>query len=164
MQNILITPYKPENAPDLLRLLLELHDPYFQKTASAAIRGFNEEHEIAKSYGDYVADINTSDPNVWKAFLAVTSEGKVIGFIIGRIKKDEALIRTTAGVVEDWFVEEEFRGKKMGLKLYQSLESWFKEKGCDHVVSETWAGNELSINAHKQMGFFVSGIIFSKKF
>jgi L-amino acid N-acyltransferase YncA len=163
MQNILITAYKPENAPELLRLLLELHDPYFQKTASEEIRGFNEEHEIAKSYGDYVADINAGDPNVWKTFLAVTSDDKIIGFIIGRIKKDEALIRITVGVVEDWFIEEKFRGKKIGLKLYQSLESWFKEKGCDHVVSETWAGNELSIHAHKQMGFFVSGIIFSKK-
>jgi len=41
--------------------------------------------------------------------------------------------------------------------------TWFMEKGCKQVRSDTWEGNELSVKAHQQSGFFISGISFGKK-
>jgi hypothetical protein len=47
--------------------------------------------------------------------------------------------------------------------LYHELEKWFSEKGCKQVMSDTWYGNELSIRAHKKLGFAMSGVSFGKK-
>jgi GNAT superfamily N-acetyltransferase len=91
------------------------------------------------------------------------SETDSIGFIIGSIQEDNSFILDKAGIVEDWFVDESYRGEGIGLKLYQELEKWFILKKCKQVCSETWQGNELSINSHFKNGFFISGVTFGKK-
>jgi RimJ/RimL family protein N-acetyltransferase len=158
-----IVEYKTSDAPQLLRLLLELHDTYFHKNASKQIQEIGKEKDIRKSYEDYINLINESNDGNWKILLATSSENKIIGFIIGSIEKDEYLVNGAIGKFEDWYMEEQYRGKGIGIKLYNELEKWFKEKGFKQVMSDTWDGNELSIKAHKKLGFFVSGVMFGKK-
>jgi aminoglycoside 6'-N-acetyltransferase I len=157
-----IKEYKSTEALELLRLLLELQSAYFKKTASIQIQQLNEEHNIKKSYSDYVNFLNENNNGNWKVFLATSAENKIVGFIIGSITSEDALIRNNIGHFEDWFVEDEYRKKGIGMELYNELEKWFKEKGCQQIVSEIWEGNELSRKAHEQLGFFVSGISFGK--
>ena len=95
--------------------------------------------------------------------LATTESSAVVGMIIGSISEDDELVMGKIGQFEDWYVVPSSRGNGIGVQLYQQLEKWFKEKGCQQVCSDTWEGNELSIKTHKKMGFFVSGIRFSKK-
>ena len=107
--------------------------------------------------------MNESDDDTWKIYLATTPENKPVGFIIGSIERDEYLVKGNIGKFEDWFVGPEYRGNGIGVALYNQLEKWFKRKGCQQVMSDTWQGNELSIKAHKKLGFFVSGVMFGKK-
>lgn len=146
----------------LLRLLLELHSTYFFHSASPQTYELQQEKDLEKSYENYLEFIYKNDAT-WLILLARSAANNVIGLIIGSIETDNDLLFNKIGKVEDWFVEAEFRRQGIGLKLYNELEKWFLEKGCNQVFSDTWQGNELSIKAHQQLGFFVSGISFRKK-
>ena len=159
----LIIPYKKSYAPELLALLLELHGSYLLDSAPPHISELREETNIQAAYKNYISHIHKTKDDSLKIFLAADTNNKVTGFIIGSVSIDLDFVRGHVGKIEDWYVIKEHRGAGIGKKLYNDLEKWFKEKGCDQVVSDTWEGNELSINAHKQSGFFVSGISFSKK-
>jgi GNAT superfamily N-acetyltransferase len=158
-----IVAYKASDASELLRLLLELHNTYFQTRAASHIREMNAEMDIRRSYEDYVNLINVNNDGNWKILLAASPSNKKVGFIIGSITQDYHFIRSKIGKIEDWFVEEEYRGSEIGIRLYNELEKWFRENGCQQVISDTWEGNELSMKAHKKLGFFVSGVQFGKK-
>jgi aminoglycoside 6'-N-acetyltransferase I len=163
MDKFSIFEYTPVVADKLLNLLLKLHSTYFRKNAAKPIQELRKEKDINKSYEDYIKFISKRNNKDWKILLAVSSAQEPIGFIIGSVEKDNELVRGTIGKFEDWFVEDEWRGLGVGKKLYNELEKWFKKKGCQQVMSDTWDGNKLSIKAHKELGFFVSGISFSKK-
>lgn len=158
-----IIEYESAYTPELLRLLLELHETYFRKNASKQVQEFKEEKDIEKSYREYIEQISKQSDDSFKIYLAATSDNKITGFIMGSIERDEYLVNELVGTLEDWYVEEEYRGKGIGMKLYEKLERWFKDMGCVQLVSDTWEGNEPSIKAHLKSGFFVSGIMFSKK-
>jgi RimJ/RimL family protein N-acetyltransferase len=164
VKDLSIVDFKQSYSTELLRLLLELHSTYFHKKASKQIQGVRKEKNIKKSYRDYISSITQKNNSKnWKILLAVSSTKRIVGFIIGSIETDNYLVKNKIGKFEDWFVEDDYRGKGMGLKLYNELEKWFKEKGCQQVMSDTWYGNELSIKAHKKLGFFISGFSFGKK-
>jgi L-amino acid N-acyltransferase YncA len=161
--SIEITTYVPGDHSELLRLLLELHTTYFHQTASPQIQELELDHDIRNSYGTYVDFLDKNRDNNWKVFVARSAPKQLVGFIIGSIVSDPALVYNKVGKFEDWFVEPGHRKKGTGLKLYSELENWFRANGCMQVQSDTWQGNELSIHAHERLGFFVSGIRFSKK-
>jgi GNAT superfamily N-acetyltransferase len=158
-----IISYASSYHSELLRLLLELQSTYFSETASRQIREVRQDKDVKKSYGSYLDMIDNGKDNLWKILLAKINLNNIIGFIIGSISIDEELVLSKTGTIEDWFVEQEFRGQGIGMQLYNELERWFIEKGCKQVQSDTWEGNQLSIKAHQQMGFFISGIKFSKR-
>ena len=56
------------------------------------------------------------------------------------------------GYLEGWFVQEEYRGKRIAGIMTQA-ENWMREKGCTEVASDTWLDNEPSIRAHVKMGY-----------
>lgn len=57
------------------------------------------------------------------------------------------------GYLEGWFVQEEYRGKRIAGIMTQAAENWMREKGCTEVASDTWLDNEPSIRAHVNMGY-----------
>ena len=169
MSEVSIIPYTPAYSSELLRLLLELHNNYFSKHASAQLQELKQEKNINKSYEYYISLLNDSvlhekkKGDNWKVFLAISPANKVVGFIVGSTEHYGDYVYSEVGKFEDWYVEDEFRNKGVGKKLYHELENWFRKKGCQQIISDTWNGYEASIEAHKELGFFVSGISFSKK-
>jgi RimJ/RimL family protein N-acetyltransferase len=163
MNKFSITEYTAADSATLVKLLLKLQSTYFHKNATKQIQELRKEKDIKKSYEDYIRFITKRNNRDWKILLAISSSKKPIGFIIGSIEKDNDLVKGTIGKFEDWFVEDKWRGNGVGTELYNELEKWFVRKGCQQVMSDTWDGNESSIKAHKKLGFFVSGIMFSKK-
>jgi len=157
-----IIEYKASHKQQLLRLLIQLHGTYFHNGASVEIQELGEEKNIKKSYSDYIMQINKNTIGTWKILLAEIPGNNIIGFIIGSINDDDYLVKSPAGKIEDWYVEENYRGRQIGMELYKELEKWFKENGCKQVLSDTWNKNEISIKAHKKLGFFISGISFGK--
>ena len=160
---ITIQPYTTADHPALLKLLLELQSTYFLENASPQLYELEHLHNIKNTYSKYLDLIEKSESGLWQIFLAKPEINEAIGFIIGRIERDDDLILNKVGIVEDWYVQSSFRRQGIGLNLYNQLERWFKEKGCHQVQSDTWQGNTLSIKAHEQAGFFISGIKFRKK-
>jgi GNAT superfamily N-acetyltransferase len=163
MKKIEIAGYARSDHSELLRLLVELHSTYLAQTASAQIQELEQEKDLTRSYEAYLETIENSDGQTWKVFVAKEEKSHLVGFIIGSLDTDEALVFSRIGTLEDWFVENELRGKRVGRMLYEKLEEWFIENGCNQIRSDTWEGNQLSIQAHQRMGFFVSGIQFKKK-
>lgn len=163
LDKIEIIDYTTLDHAELLRLLLELQSSYFDQSSSPELREVRQDRNVKKSYEDYINYVEKIKDDSWKIFLAKSNSGKFVGFIIGSIETDEDMVLGKMGKIEDWFVGEQLRGKGIGKELYNKLEKWFREKGCQQVLSETWYGNELSIDAHQRMGFFKSGIMFAKK-
>lgn len=87
-------------------------------------------------------------------FVAEDSAGKLIGFV-------EAAQRTYAegaetspvGYVEGWYVAPDARQRSVGGALLQAAENWAKKRGLTEMASDTWLHNELSIAAHKRLGY-----------
>ncbi len=162
MDKINITNYTPPDRPELMRLLLALQRDYFAENAERQFQELRREKDSVRSFEKYLDEI-AEEKESWKILMARNEAGRVVGMIIGSTSEDEELVLGRMGQFEDWFVEPGVRGQGVGLQLYRELEKWFKEKGCQQVCSDTWRGNELSIKAHEKMGFFVSGVKFSKK-
>jgi GNAT superfamily N-acetyltransferase len=161
-EKIKVTTYKATDHPEVLRLLLELHSTYFSQIAPPQIQELQVEKDIKKAYEKYLYYVTHHKPS-WQILVAKTAENKTIGFIIGSVETDNTLEISKIGKCEDWYVEPEYRGFGIGMKLFNEMEKWLIKKGCKRVHSETWQGNELSINAHVRAGFFISGVTFSKK-
>ena len=159
---IVISDYVPSDRPELLRMLIELHSNYFKQTSLKQVYELREDKDIRSSYSEYLDGIEQTDLRNWKILIA-KSGTLTAGFIIGSIKTDHSMVFGKTGEIEDWFVEEKFRGNGLGSELYALLEKWFIKNKCDQVISATWEGNDLSIKVHEKTGFFKTGIKLAKK-
>ena len=157
-----IRPFSEVDADTVLKLLIDLHETDFRKKANAQLQELSADKNLRESFRKYLESIIKDGTGNWKIFLA-TSAGETIGFIIGSFEEDGEMVLGRIGKIEDWFVQEEFRGKSIGIDLLNKLEAWFLEKGCSQIHSDTWQGNEEGTNAHLRSGFFISGIKFRKK-
>ncbi len=163
MSGIEIIDYQEEYRNALLEVLLELQDKWYHESAPIALQELNEEKDIKNTYQRYVEFLNAHQNKDWKTLLAIAHKTEVAGFIIGSIERDQDLVKSNIAKFEDWFVVPSHRKSGLGSMLYVALENWFIENGCEQVISETWMGNYLAVLAHQQLGFFQSGILFSKK-
>ena len=78
-----------------------------------------------------------------------------IGLTEARIRDyGEGCETSPVGYLEGWFVQEEYRGKRIAGMMTQAAENWISEKGCSEVASDTWLDNESSIRAHVNMGYY----------
>ncbi|MEO5641882.1 MAG: GNAT family N-acetyltransferase [Bacteroidia bacterium] len=164
MNTILIREYTTTDAAELLRLLLLLQDKYYKKSATKRVQELQGDMDYPEIYARYITFLNENlAGGNWKIFIAAGNSEKCVGFIIGSYEEDADMIKGKIGKLEDWFVEDEYRGQQTGFALYKKLEEWFKEKGCNQLQSEIWDGNELSRKMHEKLGFFVTGILFGKE-
>jgi GNAT superfamily N-acetyltransferase len=85
-------------------------------------------------------------------FLAEENE-RPLGYVSGHIEFDARRVLCRRGVVEDWFVLPEARGRGIGPTLLDTLIAWFRADGCELVESGTWAFNEKARRAHARAGF-----------
>lgn len=89
--------------------------------------------------------------------------GEAVGYISGHIEVDARRELTKKGVVEDWFVSADERGRGVGQILFEALTARFKASDCQVVESGTWAFNEGARKAHAALGFTEIEIKFRKR-
>ncbi|MBN2010839.1 GNAT family N-acetyltransferase [candidate division KSB1 bacterium] len=145
-----IRPLKPDDKNEIIRLHKTLFFPEFSEDEL--------KHEAA--------DMLRADPNYWMTIVAEEKPGKLCGYICGSIRQETPIIgRIKVGYVEAWYIEPDKQQQGIGTALYQTLEQWFLQQGCDIAKSDTDLQNDASINAHKRQGFAVSDRIvkFTKK-
>jgi len=57
------------------------------------------------------------------------------------------------GYLEGWFVEEKYRRYGIGRQLVSEAEKWAKRKGATEMASDAEIGNEMSLEAHQNLGY-----------
>jgi aminoglycoside 6'-N-acetyltransferase I len=87
-------------------------------------------------------------------FIAARAGGKVIGFVEASLREyGEGCETSPVGYIESWFVDEDLRGQGIGGMLVHTAENWARERGCTEMGSDTWLENQVSIEAHKKLGY-----------
>lgn len=81
-------------------------------------------------------------------------EGQPAGMIEARLRDyAEGCETSPVGYIEGWFVHGEFRGSGVAGALTLAAEDWAREMGCTEMGSDTWLDNEVSIRAHRKLGY-----------
>ena len=60
-------------------------------------------------------------------------------------------------------VSKKIRGSGIGQKLMKKMEEYFKSIGCEYVLIDVFAYNDLAINFYNKQGYHARGLIDIKK-
>ena len=83
-----------------------------------------------------------------------SSEGHLIGFLEASIRPFvEDCSSENVGYLEGWWVEPDYRRNGIGRNLVKKAEEWARQKGCSEMASDSEFGNELSLEAHLELGY-----------
>lgn len=93
-------------------------------------------------------------PEFQLILVAEMSSGGLGGFLEASIRPFVEDCHTdNVGYLEGWFVDPQYRKGGIGRALVKSAELWAKESGCIEMASDAEVGNELSLNAHRHLGY-----------
>ncbi|HEY6880528.1 MAG TPA: GNAT family N-acetyltransferase [Polyangiales bacterium] len=95
--------------------------------------------------------------------LLAEQDGHAVGYITGHVEVDPRRVLTRKGVVEDWYVARDARGRGIGKLLMDTLVEGFRRDGCQVVESGTWAFNEGARLAHLKAGFLEIEVKFRRR-
>jgi aminoglycoside 6'-N-acetyltransferase I len=85
---------------------------------------------------------------------AEASNGRLVGVLEASIRPYVEDCETDhVGYLEGWYVEPEFRRRGIGRELVRQAESWATERGCTEMASDAEIGNDLSLEAHLNLGY-----------
>lgn len=89
-----------------------------------------------------------------KIFLVFFNK-ELIGFLNSSIRHDyvEGSSKSPVGYIEGIFVEERFRGQRIGSRLIDKLIDYYNSIGIHELGSDTEFDNVLSEKFHKSLGF-----------
>jgi len=78
---------------------------------------------------------------------------KLLAYISGEIRTDNEKIISPAGYIDDWFVSKKYRGKKIGIQLYNQMLKFFKEHSVKIITLGVFNQNKASCKLYEKMGF-----------
>ena len=81
----------------------------------------------------------------------------------GHIEVDPRRVLPRKGVIEDWYVMRDERGRGTGKALMTRLLDGFRTDGCQVAESGTWAFNEGARKAHAKSGFIEIEVKFRQR-
>lgn len=86
--------------------------------------------------------------------LAENRAGDVVGFAELSIRTYAEGCQTDNVVfLEGWYVEPDSRRAGVGRALVRAAENWGRERGCTEFASDALRDNEVSVAAHRALGF-----------
>lgn len=103
------------------------------------------DEEIAREAEEYLKDAYCT--------LVAEDNGQLVGYIAGTVKTREDKVLDKAGYISNWYVNDEYRNKGVGKKLWDGLLGYFKEQQCTHLLLDIWAENTTAHATYKRMGF-----------
>ena len=87
-------------------------------------------------------------------FVVQRPDGKLGGFLeAGTRKYAEGCETSPVGYIEGWYVDEDLRERGIGKVLVEAAEEWARSQGLTEMASDTWLDNDVSIQAHLNMGY-----------
>ena len=92
--------------------------------------------------------------------VAESSAGDVAGFCELSIRPyAEGCRSDRVGYLEGWYVVPDQRCQGVGRALVAAGEEWAREQGCTEFASDAVVDNEVSIEAHRAVGFDDAGVV-----
>lgn len=94
------------------------------------------------------------------ALLAEDAEGQTLGLAELSIRPyAEGCRSNRVAYLEGWFVAPEARGCGVGRALIDAAEDWARSQGCRELASDTQPDDEVSVAAHRGVGFEEVGLV-----
>lgn len=157
----MIRKVKPSDREQLLQLIREFYIIHNRQKL------FSKELALLEAYKDINKTVNKTATEYLKnkKYIVFVAEDKnrLIGYICGNIKLKPYKIFDSEGYVEDWFVNESYRSKKIGKMLFERLIEEFKKRECTHIAVSSYAVNKKAINIYYKIGFIDKEIVMIKK-
>ncbi len=86
--------------------------------------------------------------------VAKAVEGHICGFIeVDSRSYAEGCETSPVAYIEGWYVDPDKQKQGVGRLLVQAAETWAKDQGFTEIASDTWLENDVSIQAHKALGY-----------
>ena len=107
-----------------------------------------------------------AEPARFTTFLALSPEGKTIGFAETTLRRDyvNGCESSPAAFLEGIFVIPEFRRVGVAKGLLEAVERWGQSKGCIELASDAEIDNIVSHQMHYSLGFKeTERVIYFKK-
>lgn len=131
-----------EGISRLMKLLQNQHAEYFPDI-------FKKDAVRNREYFERVFAENN------KRIYVATHDGKVIGFVKGKIiheKESDIRHERVYGYMDSIYIEKNFRGKLVDQKLFNALFNWFRENGITYAEGGVWEFNEGARAVFEMMG------------
>ena len=115
--------------------------------------------QLHPDYHDKMAllDLEEVNNNKGKCYLAIEN-GKAIGLIIGNIPPYDEYDYLDykcppRGEITELIVTSRIRSKGVGQKLMNKMEEYFKSVGCEYVLVDVFAYNNIGIDFYNKNGY-----------
>ncbi len=155
-----IRPYRPSDREELRKLYRELYGEFQSAIFPPEMRKFEEYADLETSIDWLLKQEEKKEK--WRSWVA-DSDGKLIGFVTGKIGHFHQYKLSRYGEVVNFYVQKKYRHQGIGKQLLSVLEKWFKEKGCQVVRIETWVFNQKTTEIYKKLGFKEISLLFVKE-
>ncbi len=110
-------------------------------------------------YHEKMALVDLEDVNKNEGICYLAKEDdRVVGLIMGTIppysENDYLDYKCPKrGVITELVVSKEVRSKGIGDSLIKKMEEYFKDKGCEYVLVDVFAYNDIAINFYHKEGY-----------
>ena len=147
-----IIEYEDKYLEDVRNLLVELGE-YIVSIDQDKLEQIHVDYRIKMA--EY--DLNNVSNYDGKCYLAI-EEGRAIGLIMGTIRRyDEHDYLDykcpKEGEITELIVTSKTRSKGIGQALMNKMEEYFKLVGCEYVLVDVFAYNEIGINFYNKQGY-----------
>lgn len=135
-----------------------------RKDINSVIKLSKEMADFHRQIDDYYQSGREIDNKKWilKKFgkrnfkILIAKKGnKIIGYGISEIRKPKSyIVPQKIGDLMNLYVEEVYREKGVGRKIFEQFLQWFKKRNIKNIELSVDARNEKAIKAYKKYGFF----------
>jgi aminoglycoside 6'-N-acetyltransferase I len=96
-----------------------------------------------------------SQPDESSAVIVVDRlDGRLGGFIeLSQRNYAEGCASSPVAYIEGWFIDSDLRRRGLGAALVRAGEQWARDRGLREIASDAELENEISISAHKAIGY-----------
>ena len=137
--------------------LLDLSILSKQFAREAKQNGYNITFDTVKFTDSFSKVIDNPD---YFYYLAEVNK-EVVGFFLGAVFKP-LFSEDILAVEMFWWLEKEYRGNKVALKMLKSFETWAKEAGASEVSVSDLQGLQSLDNLYGRLGYTRSEVTYKK--
>ena len=99
---------------------------------------------------DYYENIINKENHI---ILFAELDNKIIGYLYGYIIEEKGILIDKTSKIDALYVEEKYRGNKVGDTLIKKFKDWSKEKEVKTIEIDVWAQNESARRLYSNNNF-----------